>query len=97
MGKGGIYPHSACRYGHLSGVTHGFVLRALSLRDDVSPFGRVPSFKWRFVSAHSPALMSGATTNIIFHASHIALDVIVSMRIIDNYIHYILFQQVFSD
>ena len=44
-----------------------------------------------------PALMSGATTNIIFHASHIALDVIVSMRIIDNYIHYILFQQVFSD
>ena len=43
MGEGGILPHSACRYGHLSEVTHGFALRALSLRDDVSPFGQVLS------------------------------------------------------
>ena len=71
MGEGGILPHSACRYGHLSGVTHGFALRALSLRDDVSPFGRVPSIRRRFVSAHSPVLKSGVTTNIAFWANHV--------------------------
>ena len=32
-------------------ATHGFALRALSLRDDMSPFGRVPSFIQRFVHA----------------------------------------------
>ncbi len=49
MREGGIFPHSACRSGHLSGVMHGLALRAMSLRDDVSLFEQItrPTPQWR--------------------------------------------------
>ena len=46
------------------------VLRALSLRNDVSPFGRVPSSRRWFVSIPPPALKSEVTANNAFQASY---------------------------
>ncbi len=39
--RGSGEPQAACHSGHLPAVKHGSALRAVSLRDDVSPCGRV--------------------------------------------------------
>jgi hypothetical protein len=70
MREGGIFPHSACRSGHLSGVKHDSALRAVSLRDDVSLFGRK-----NVGCTHGVILppLRGSNVNIVFSVGYVCV------------------------